>query len=434
MDDIRFLVYDPGHFHAALVFKVMYQGASDTIHVFAPLGADLLSFLHHIEGFNTRPKKPTSWDLQVFAGPNRNPLRKMLRDRQGNVVILSGRNRNKIATIQQCLAAGLHVLADKPWILELDDLDNLRATLNLAEQKGLIALDIMTERQEITTILQRELVHDPDVFGTIEPGTAEEPGVIMQSIHSIQKEVAGTPLRRPATFFDSGQQGEGLTDVGTHLADLVSWILFPGQEIDAFRELNLNGAKRWPTAVPLPDFGVVTGLATFPVFLKGNVQGEVLDYFCNNSVYYRIRGIHVHLTASWSLQTPKRIDSHAATFRGSKATVEVRQGQGEDSRQHLFVRPRHSENLPEVQKAVKRRCKILENHYRNLKVHETGAELRIDIPDRYRTGHEAHFGVVTRQFLDCVMGRQRLPAWEKANMLAKYRLTTAGVHLARGGI
>ncbi len=83
---------------------------------------------------------------------------------------------------------------------------------------------------------------------------------------------------------------------------------------------------------------------------------------------------------------------------------------------------------------MQRRCKVLENQYRDLRVHYEAGELRIDIPKRYRTSHEAHFGAVTRQFLDYVLGRQRLPGWEKANMLAKYRLTTAGVHLARGGI
>ncbi len=100
----------------------------------------------------------------------RNPLGKMLRDRPGTVVILSGRNRSKIRTIQECLNAGFHVLADKPWILSLDDLDNLRQALELADQKERVALDIMTERHEIATILQREFVQDPEVFGTIEPG------------------------------------------------------------------------------------------------------------------------------------------------------------------------------------------------------------------------------------------------------------------------
>ena len=39
-----------------------------------------------------------------------------------------------------------------------------------------MAYDVMTERSEITTVLQRELVGDAAVFGGIVPGTEAEPG------------------------------------------------------------------------------------------------------------------------------------------------------------------------------------------------------------------------------------------------------------------
>ena len=38
---------------------------------------------------------------------------------------------------------------------------------------------------------------------------------------------------------------------------------------------------------------------------------------------------------------------------------------------------------------------------------------------------------MTRQFLRYLDKRDRLPAWEKPNMLAKYHVTTHGVRLAR---
>lgn len=55
----------------------------------------------------------------------------------------------------------------------------------------------------------------------------------------------------------------------------------------------------------------------------------------------------------------------------------------------------------------------------------------MDIPDRYRVGHEAHFGQVTEQFLEYLRNPRSIPAWEKANMLAKYFVTTEGVRLSR---
>jgi hypothetical protein len=46
-------------------------------------------------------------------------------------------------------------------------------------------------------------------------------------------------------------------------------------------------------------------------------------------------------------------------------------------------------------------------------------------------GHEAHFAQVTKQFLGYLKELNSLPAWEKPNMLAKYFVTTQGVHESR---
>jgi hypothetical protein len=52
------------------------------------------------------------------------------------------------------------------------------------------------------------------------------------------------------------------------------------------------------------------------------------------------------------------------------------------------------------------------------------------IPDKYRDGHEAHFGRVTRNFLNYLQDRTKLPSWERPNMLAKYFVTTTGTELS----
>ena len=181
MDEVRFMTLDPGHFHAGLVQKEMVPGVARRVHVYAPLGSDLLEHLNRIRGFNTRKDNPTSWEVEVHAGPQ--PLQRMLRERPGNVVVLSGRNDLKIDRIKASVEAGLHVLADKPWIIEPAAFPKLEAALDTADRKGVIAYDIMTERFEITSLLQRELVNDAATFGTIAPGTAAEPGVYMESVH-----------------------------------------------------------------------------------------------------------------------------------------------------------------------------------------------------------------------------------------------------------
>jgi predicted dehydrogenase len=59
--------------------------------------------------------------------------------------------------------------------------------------------------------------------------------------------VAGNPNIRPAWFFDVAQQGEGVADVGTHLVDLIQWMLFPEQAIDYEKDVDVRLGRRWPT-------------------------------------------------------------------------------------------------------------------------------------------------------------------------------------------
>src|SRR3712207_1651661 len=101
MPDVRLLTYDPGHFHAALVQKETYPGVARRAHVYARLGPDLLAHLGRIASFNARPNGPTDWQLEVHASDD--PLGRMLAEKPGNVVVVSGRNRGKIAVIVAAL-------------------------------------------------------------------------------------------------------------------------------------------------------------------------------------------------------------------------------------------------------------------------------------------------------------------------------------------
>jgi predicted dehydrogenase len=430
MSTIRLITYDPGHFHAALVQKEMYPGVDPTVHVYAPLGADLAGHVARIAGFNTRAENPTWWDLEVHAC--REPLARLVSEKPGTVVVFSGRNRGKIDAIKAVVEAGLNVLADKPWVVDASDLPKLQSALETAEAKGLVAYDIMTERFEITSILQQELVGTPEVFGDMQAGTPEEPGVSMESIHYLMKMVAGVPNRRPAWFFDITQQGEGLTDVGTHLVDLVMWVLYPGQGIDHRGEVQVLAAKRWPTKMTREEYQQVTGEADFSENLRDHVGAEGLSYFCNTQVSYTVRGVHVKLDVLWDYQAQAGAgDSHNAIFRGSRASVAIRQGKEENYRPELYVVP--VGDKAQVAAALASKVQALQGKYPGVAMEDRGAELRVTIPDVYRVGHEAHFAEVTRQFLKYLADPKSLPAWENINMLAKYHTTTQGVALARQG-
>jgi predicted dehydrogenase len=429
--EVRLMTLDPGHFHAALVQKAMYPGVAPRVDVYAPLGTDLIAHLNRIAAYNGRAESPTSWQLEVHTGPDY--FERMVSEHPGNVVVISGRNRVKMERILASVRAGLNVLADKPWVLRSENLPQLEAALAEADARGLVAYDIMTERFEITSILQRALVNDPEIFGKRNPGTPDEPAVYMESVHYLMKVVSGAPNVRPVWFFDTAEQGEGLNDIGTHLVDLVQWTLFPDQGIDR-RDLHVDAAQRWPTRISEADFRRVTGGATFPAALSANVSNGALDYYCNTLVAYTMRGTHVKLNVIWDWEAPPGSgDRHYAVYRGGRSRIEVRQGKADNYRTELYIVPNAPDDETALLTAVKRRVVALSTEHPGVTVEDRGTEIRLVIPDRLRVDHEAHFAQVTRNYLSYLADRQKLPAWERANMLAKYYVTTTGTELSRQG-
>lgn len=429
MPDIRFMTLDPGHFHAGLVQKEMYPGVARRVDVYAPLGPDLLEHLNRVASFNRRSEKPTAWELEIHTGPDF--FERMLRDRPGNIVILSGRNRVKIDRIVASVGAGLNVLADKPWILKSDDLPKLEVALADADARKLVAYDIMTERFEVTSSLQRALVNDRATFGEILPGTESDPAVYMESVHYLMKIVAGAPNIRPPWFFDTAEQGEGASDVGTHLVDLVQWTLFPEQAIDYRSDVRVLAAQRWPTWISEDDFRRVTAEPRLPDSLAGSVKDGKLEYYCNTLFSYTLRGIHTKLNVIWDWEAPAGSgDTHFAFYRGSHSRIEVRQTKADRFRPELYVVPA-ADVRAQVLAAVQAKLQALQREYPGIGVEDRGAEIRVTIPDTLRVGHEAHFAEVTARFLKYLRDRSTLPAWERPNMLAKYYVTTKGAELSR---
>jgi predicted dehydrogenase len=428
--DVRLMTVDPGHFHASLVQKEMYPGVAVRVDIFAPLGHDLIGHLNRVASFNARSDNPTAWQLEIHTGPDF--FERMLKERPGNVVILSGRNRVKIDRIRASVEAGLNVLADKPWILGSEDLPKMEQALADAEAKGLVAYDIMTERFEITTILQRELVHDRAVFGESLKGSETDPAVYMESVHFLMKTVAGAPNLRPVWFFDTSEQGEGLNDVGTHLVDLVQWTLFPEQVIDYRTDVRVLAAQRWPTLIPQADFTRVTGESRFPEGLSAQVKQGRLEYYCNTLVSYALRGVHTKLNVIWDWEAPPGSgDTHFAFYRGTRSRIEVRQTKTDKYRPELYVVINRAEEKPAILAAVRDRIKALQPIYPGLAAEDRGTEIRITIPEQFRVGHEPHFAEVTRNFLRYLREPKTLPVWERPNMLAKYFVTTTGTELSR---
>jgi predicted dehydrogenase len=425
--EVKIITLDPGHFHAALVQKNMYDQVSPDVNVYAPGGNELNGHLKLIEGYNKRAENPTSWIEKVYTGSDY--LDKMLSEKPGNVVVISGNNRIKTDYIKKSVEAGLNVLSDKPMAINAENFPVLEEAFKIAQDKGVLLYDIMTERFSVTTILQRELSMIPEIFGKLDPGTAEKPAVEKISVHHFYKNVSGNALVRPAWFFDVEQQGEGIVDVTTHLVDLVQWGCFPEQIIKK-SDIQLITAKRWPTVLSKEEFRGVTKLDQYPDFLTRDVTNDQLSVFANGEIVYKIKGAMAKVSVVWNYKAPEGGgDTHYSIMRGSLSSLEIRQGVPEKYDPTLYIITNKGvdtksfvANLEKIVKALPQAGLSIENVNKNT--------WRVVIPEVLKVGHEAHFAQVTSKYLEYLKAG-KLPEWEVPNMIAKYFITTSALKLAK---
>ena len=427
-DTVKLITLDPGHFHAALVQKSMVPGVDPVVHVYAPAGPELDRHLAMIDGFNKRPENPTKWQTQVHSSPDY--LERMLKDRPGNMVVISGNNAKKSRYILECVKAGLNVMADKPMAINPEGFALIEEAYKIAAEKKLVLLDIMTERHEISTMLQKELSRFPGVFGELDKGTPESPAVTKESVHHFSKLVNGAPLQRPPWFFDPKQQGEAIVDVTTHLADLVQWECFPG-EVIAPSDVEILSARSWNTPITLAEFTKTTKLDAWPDYLKPLVDKDgVLQTPANGEFTYTLRGVHAKVSVLWKFEAPAGAgDTHDSLLRGTKASLHIRQGAEQGYKPALYIEPAAKPDdawRAALAAAVVEISKI----YPGVAVKELDGRWEVVIPDKYKVGHEAHFGQVTEEFLGYLQGKP-VPAWEAPNTLAKYRTLMQAWKLSR---
>ncbi len=428
-NEVRLITLDPGHFHAGLVQKFMYPQVSPVVHVYAPEGPDLQDHLKRIAGFNTRAEQPTHWEEKLYTGPDF--LERMLKDRAGNVVVLAGNNARKTEYIYRSVSAGFNVLADKPMAITPNDFSLLRKAFARAAAKKLLLYDIMTERYEITSILQRELARMPELFGSLHKGTPDQPAVVIESVHHFFKEVAGKPLTRPAWFYDVRQQGEAIPDVGTHLVDIVQWICFPDQALDWRKDVKVLNARRWSTRLTPEQFKRSTGLDHFPDYFRKDVSPDgALEVYANGEVGYALRGVQAKVTALWRFEAPPGAgDTHYALVRGTRCNLLIKQGAEQNYKPALYVENKSGTTATEFEQTLRGAVARLNAKWPGVDVKPAGAVWEITIPDKYRVGHEQHFAQVTEKFLHYLAAGD-MPTWEVPNMIAKYYTTTEAYRLS----
>jgi hypothetical protein len=346
------------------------------------------------------------------------------------VVVLSGNNRKKAEYITKSIDAGLNVLADKPMIISPDEFPKLEQAFSAAKEKGVLLYDIMTERYEVTTILQKLLSQNEEVFGRLSMGTKEKPAVTKESVHHFSKIVSGSPLQRPAWFFDVEQQGEGIVDVTTHLVDLVQWECFPEQILNP-SDVNIFSAKRWPTIISKEEFKGVTGFEDFPDYLQKYVKGGKLNVYSNGEIIYQVKGVWSKVSVTWNyMPSEGGGDTHYSVMHGSVCDLVIKQGADEKFLPTLYIENVKGQKINEFSQKLTGILKTLP--YDSLLIEPVDRNrLKINIPKKYRVTHEEHFGQVTSKFLE-YLKTGKLPEWEVPGMITKYYTTTSALKMALG--
>ena len=410
---VNLVTVDPGHFHAALVQKRAYPEVAPEVRVFAPDGAELDAYLRLVDAFNTRAENPTAWKENVCRG--RDYLEKFTAAaRRGElgerpVAIFSGRNDLKGDYVLAAVEAGVNVLADKPMAITPEVFAKTEKAARLAQKKGLFFADIMTERNEITTILQRALTMDRNLYGEQEKGTPDDPAVTKISVHHYCKLVNGTPLKRPEWYYDTAVQGKGITDVATHLVDLVQWETFPGMRLTR-DDVEVVSARTWPTMITPEQFKMSTG---------GTIA-QPLACNANGAFTWRLKGVCCKVSVVWNFMAPKGTgDTHYSLMRGTKAELIIRQGPKEGYRPVLYVKARGDATATgkALAAAVARIAK--ERPGVTAEPTDESGTWRIAYPKAYDIGHEAHFSQVVRTYLDWMNAGKEDPLYVD-NMLVKY--------------
>lgn len=407
------LVLNPGHFHAGLTLRAAHPRLNENVYVYAQDGPDVDAFLRMVNSFNTRERDPTRWSVHVYRGPHY--LARLREERRGDVVVVAGRNDEKMASIHALHGDGFSVLGDKPWLIGADRLPLLARTATPAP----LAMDIMTERHEIMNRLQRALAGMPDVFGEFRRDD-DAPAVEMRGIHHLYKIVNGRPLVRPGWFFDPAIQGEGITDVTTHLVDLSQWMVGGEKPVEFDRDVELVAARQWSTDVPREIFERITGLRAFPHALGRAVEGDTLHHLCNAQIDYRLRGVPVRIVSLWNLAIPEGGgDSHFSVLRGTRADLVVDQGPQSGHLTRLTIHP--VQPGPDYPRAIADAVSALQAEFPGAAVEPVADVYRVSVPAALRTSHEAHFAAVLDEFLGYV-DRQAWPENLGPDLVAKYTL------------
>jgi predicted dehydrogenase len=418
------LILEPGHFHAALLLKRRDERIAPDVHLYASPSPERDAFTELVASFNSRERSPTAWRVHRHDARDRDAaLASLMAERRGDIVVIAGRNSDKLDTIATLHEAGFWVLADKPWLTGAASLQALARSC----RGGPLASDIMPDRHELLARLRKRVVDTPQLFGTFTVDDPKGAAIELGSTHHLCKRVDGRALRRPPWYYDVHAQGDGMVDVQAHLTDQAQWLVDEALDYDFDRDVRIESARRWTTPVPPELFHESTGESAYPPALAPWIRDGVLHYPCNGEINYRLCGVSVRQVADWGQREPEGGgDLHRACLRGTRAVLTVRHGPQTGYVPEVHLAPRPGAALGD---ALADTVAALQDEFPGLGAEPTADGFRFTAPAALHTTHESHFAKALSEFLDHV-DAGHWPDALQMRLRTRYRLLAEARELA----
>lgn len=416
------MVLEPEHFHAALLFNRPNRRLSAEVHVYTRGGDGSAQFCDLLTRFNEAHDSATDWRLHVHRSLQ--PLEALLESPHGDFAVLAGRNDVKLERIAALHAAGIAVLADKPWLVDVQCLPLLERICSSAP----LAMDMMTSRHDPLARLRRRIVRSSSLFGDLETNDSEGPAIEIGSSHHLVKRVNGEPLRRPPWYYDIRVQGDGITDIQAHMIDQVQWLTDRGEPRRLEDDVQLDSTRRWVTEVPLALYRESTGEEAFAAALVDSVVGDVLALNANGRIDFEMSGISARTHAEWRQREPEGGgDLHHSIVRGRRADVILRQSAGTQFQPKLLYRPRHAN---ELQQLLDEALIAWQEDFPAIRTVPSKSGIEVQVDDSRALAHESHFAPLMDTFLGHLEGGE-WPQHLAAETRLRYSLLGHASLLAR---
>jgi predicted dehydrogenase len=420
-NNLTIIQLDPTHSHAAAAQSEQLENIDSTSYLYSSNQSAVNTYLQQINSFNTRKENPTKWNEIAYYGEDF--LAKMVAEKKGDIVVLAGNNRVKIDYIEQSVNAGMNVFSDKPMVINADGFKRLEKIYQIAQQKGVVLFDMMTERYSLINRVQKALMQDTLLFGRLQSGTPNNPAIYESSVHHFYRGGKGS---RPAWYFDVLQQGEGITDVTTHLIDLTFWKAFPDQVIDYTADVKIRDAQRSPVRISNSEFKAATSLPGIPTSLNEYLKDSTLEVYANGSITYLLKGVYTNVDVEWRAATPLNgNDLRNAYARGTKSTLFIAQHYGQ-KQPKLCIKNGDLLSAEEFNLLLNKSLAQLQAEFPGISSSTDKQTVEIILPSEIKKSYDPTF----KTFITHIRNKD-LPKWEVPNTIAKYFITTTALEMAK---